>query len=136
MLRALRYDLGWRTYPIRGEDVRSWVDIPCQRWDPWTPEKVWELHGDVAENVLRRILTYQDIGGASERRITDAAKAIEHAAPAGEFTESIAGDRRSLWKMGEAGTIGLKIALNELVERRTLNLEVRVLEFFWKKKEE
>ena len=38
--------------------------------------------------------------------------------------------------MGETGTIGLKIALNELVERRTLNLEVRVLEFFWKKKKE
>ena len=89
------------------------------------------------ENVLRRILTYQDIGGASERRITDAAKAIEHAAPAGEFTRihnRVTDGPCGRW--GEAGTIGLKIALNELVERRTLNLEVRVLEFFWKKKEE
>ena len=50
---------------------------PSQRCDPWTPEKVYRLHGDGAENVLRRLLAYQNIAGASERRITEAARRIE-----------------------------------------------------------
>lgn len=135
-LRALRYDLGWWVFPLRGEDGRLGVGIPCQRCDPWTPEKVYSLHGDVAENVLRRLLAYQNIGGASERRITDAVKAIEHAGSAGEFALGITKNRESLWKMGATGTIGLEIALNESVEKRMLDLEVRALHFMWNKEEE
>jgi hypothetical protein len=135
-LRALRYDLGWWVYPLRGADGRLGVGIPCQRCDPWTPEKVYELHGDVAENVLRRLLAYQNIGGASERKITDAARAIEEAGSAGAFAAGIGGRGESLWKMGQVGTIGLEIALNESVERRLLDLEVRAIEFIWKREEE
>ena len=135
-LRALRYDLGWWVYPLRGPDGRLGVGVPCQRCDPWTPDKVYELHGDVAENVLRRLLAYQNIGGANERRITDAARAIEQAGSAGEFTELVTGKRESLWKMGPAGTIGLEIALNESVERRLLDLEMRAIEFLWRREEE
>ena len=135
-LTALRYDLGWWVYPIHGPDGRLGVGVPCQRCDPWTPEKVYELHGDVAENTLRRLLAYQNIGGASERRITDAARAIEDAGSAGEFALSVTNDQRSLWKMGATGTVGLEIALNESVEKRMLDLEVRALEFIWKQEEE
>jgi hypothetical protein len=135
-LRALRYDLGWWVYPLRGEGGRLGVGIPCQRCDPWTPEKVYELHGDVAENVLRRLLAYQNIGGASDRRITDAAKAIEEAGSAGEYASVVTSQRQSLWKMGATGTIGLEIALNESVEKRLLDLEVRALEFIWRREEE
>jgi len=135
-LRALRYELGWWAYPIRGQDGRLGLGVPCQRCDPWTPDKVYELHGDVAENVLRRLLAYQNIGGASERRITDAAQAIEQSGSAGEFTLDVTGRRESLWKMGPVGTIGLEIALNESVEKRMLDLEARALQFIWKKEEE
>jgi hypothetical protein len=122
--------------PLRGPDGRLGVGVPCQRCDPWTPDKVYELHGDVAENVLRRLLVYQNIGGASERRIIDAATAIEQAGSAGEFSRSVTGNHESLWKMGATGTIGLEIALNESVEKRMLDLEVRALEFLWKREEE
>lgn len=135
-LRALRYDLGWWVRPLEGPDGRLGVGIPCQRCDPWTPDKVYELHGDIAENTLRRLLAYQNIGGASERRITDAARAIEDAGSAGEFALSVTDRRHSLWKMGATGTIGLEIALNETVEKRMLDLEVRALEFMWKQEEE
>jgi len=135
-LRALRYDLGWWVYPIEGADGRLGVGVPCQRCDPWTPDKIYELHGDVAENALRRLLAYQNIGGASERRITDAARAIEDAGSAGEFALGVTNDRRSLWKMGATGTIGLEIALNESVEKRMLDLEVSALEFMWKREED
>jgi hypothetical protein len=135
-LRALRYDLGWWVYPLRGPDGRLGVGIPCQRCDPWTPEKVYELHGDVAENVLRRLLAYQNIGGASERRITTAARAIEEAGSAGAFALAATERRDSLWKMGAVGTVGLEIALNESVERRMLDLEMRAIEFLWRQEEE
>lgn len=135
-LRALRYELGWWVYPLRGEDGRVGLGVPCQRCDPWTPEKVYTLHGDVAENVLRRLLAYQNIGGASERSITDAAKQIEQSGSAGEFTREVTTGRRSLWKMGATGRIGFEIAVNESVERRMLDLEVRALEFLWKQEED
>ena len=38
--------------------------------------------------------------------------------------------------MRSTGTIGLEIALNESVEKRMLDLEVRALEFLWKQEEE
>ena len=135
-LRALRYELSWWVYPVLGDDGRLGVGIPCQRCDPWTPEKVYELRGDVAENVLRRVLAYQNIAGASERKITDAAQAIEHAGSAGEFALSATESRSSLWKMGSTSTVALEIALNESVEKRMLDLETRALEFMWRREEE
>lgn len=135
-LVALRYELSWWIYPLSGRDGRLGVGIPCQRCDPWTPDKVYELHGDVAENVLRRVLAYQNISGASERRIEDAAHAIQHAGSAGEFALASTQKRHSLWKMGPTSTVALEIALNETVERRMLDLEVRALEFLWRQEEE
>ncbi|MEX2465463.1 MAG: hypothetical protein WD995_01050, partial [Gemmatimonadota bacterium] len=76
----------------------------------WTPEKVYELHGDVAENVLRRLLAYQNIAGASERRLADAAGAIERAGSAGAFAHEVTERHASLWKLGPTGAIGLEIA--------------------------
>jgi len=135
-LRALNYELSWWVYPLEGPDGRLGVGVPCQRCDPWTPEKIYALHGDVAENALRRILAYQNIAGASERKIVDAAKAIEHAGSAGAFALDVSHKRESLWRMGSLGTVALEIALNESVERRMLDLEARSLDFLWKKEEE
>ncbi len=135
-LRALRYDLSWWVYPLRGPDGRLGVGIPCQRCDPWTPEKIYALHGDIAENVLRRVLAYQNIMGASERRITEAARTIEQAGSVGEFTVAVTEHRQSLWRMRGTGAVALEIALNESVERRMLDLEARAIEFLWKREEE
>jgi hypothetical protein len=136
MLRALRYDISWWIYPLRSKDGRLGLGVPCQRCDPWTPDKVYELHGDVAENVLRRVLAYQNIAGASEERIITAAGAIESAGSAGEYALASTARRECLWKMGAARTVALEIALNETVEKRLLDLEVRALEFLWKQEEE
>lgn len=135
-LRALRYELSWWIYPLRDADGRLGVGIPCQRCDPWTPDKVYELHGDIAENVLRRVLAYQNISGASERKITDAARAIESAGSPGEFAFLSTEKRETLWRMGSTRTVALEIALNESVERRMLDLEARQLEFVWRREEE
>lgn len=135
-LRALRYDLSWWVYPLKADDGRLEVGVPCQRCDPWTPDNVYVIQGGQAETVLRRCLAYQNITGASERMIRDAARAIEDEGSAGAFTERAADGRRCLWKMGSTGTIALEIALSESVERRMLEMEVRALEFFWRREEE
>jgi len=135
-LRALRYDLAWWVYPIRGPGGRVGVGVPCQRCDPWTPDKIYELHGDGAENVLRRLLAYLNVSGASDRRIDDAVRLIERSGSADDFARSSAAERRSFWKMGATGTVGLEIALNESVERRMLDLEARALECLWRQEEE
>lgn len=135
-LRALRYDLAWWVYPIRGPEGRIGVGVPCQRCDPWTPDKIYELHGDRAENVLRRLLAYLNISGASARRIDDAVGLIEQAGSASAFTLRATEERQSLWRMGTTGTVGLEIALNESMERRMLDLEARALEFLWRQEEE
>jgi hypothetical protein len=135
-LRALRYDLAWWVYPIRDADGRLGVGVPCQRCDPWTPDKLYELHGDAGENVLRRLLAYVNVAGASDRRVADAVGAIEAAGSVETFAARAATDRRSLWKLGSIGSIGLEIALGETAEGRLLELGARAIEFVWRREEE
>ena len=135
ILRALRFDVSWWVYPLWREDGSMAMGVPCPRCDPWTPEKVYTLEGPQAENALRRILAYIHISGANEGTIRDAARAIEESGSAGAFAENLSARRMSLWKMGTTRSIALEIALNESVEQRMLDLEVRALEFLWKKEE-
>jgi hypothetical protein len=135
-LRALRYDMAWWCYPIVGPDGRVGVGVPCQRCDPWTPEKLHRLHADVAENVLRRLLAYVNVGGASERRLGEAVDLIERAGSAEDFASESAGSHRSLFKIGRVGVVGLEIALGEVAEARMLELGARAIEFVWRREEE
>ncbi|MBW3535163.1 MAG: hypothetical protein KY453_08105 [Gemmatimonadetes bacterium] len=135
-LRALRYDMSWWVYPLRGQDGTLEVGVPCPRCDPWTPDNVYHLRGPQAENVLRRCLAYQNISGADTALIGQAARAIEDAGSAGAFALETVDRRQCLWKMGPAGTVALEIALNESVEQRMLQLEARALEFLWRQEEE
>jgi hypothetical protein len=136
ILRALRYDLSWWVYPLPGPDGRLGVGVPCQRCDPWTPDKLYELHGDTAETVLRRLLAYVNVAGASDRRVADAVHAIEDVGSVEAFATRAAAERRCLWKLGSVGSIGLEIALGETVEGRLLELGARAVEFVWKREEE
>jgi hypothetical protein len=135
-LRALRYDLSWWVYPLRGEGGGLSVGVPCPRCDPWTPEHVYMIEGPQAENVLRRCLAYQNISGAGEGLIRDAARVIEDSGSVGEFTVTATERRQSLWKMGQTGAVALEIALSESVEERMLDLEMRAIEFLWRQEEE
>lgn len=135
-LRALRYDLAWWVYPLPGPDGRLGVGVPCQRCDPWTPDKLYELHGDSAENVLRRLLAYVNVSGASDRRVADAVGAIEQVGSVEAFALRAADQRRCLWKLGSVGAIGLEIALGETAETRMLDLGARAIEFVWRREEE
>ncbi len=135
-LRALRYDLSWWSYPILGSDGRIGLGVPCSRCDPWTPDHIYRLEGARAERALRRVLAYQNIEGASERRIRDAAEWIDSSGSAGAFTEQLSQRRDCLWKLGATGTIALEIALSESVEQRMIDLEMGAIEHVWRREEE
>lgn len=134
-LRALRYDMSWWVYPLRSEDGALQVGVPCQRCDPWTPDNVYVIRGAQAENVLRRCLAYQNITGAEERMVRDAAGLIEESGSAGGFADDAVERRECLWKLGPTRAVALEIALNESIEQRLLDLEARELDFLWREEE-
>lgn len=136
VLLALRFDLSWWIHPLIDREGRIALGMPCDRCDPWTPEKVYTIAGEEAENALRRVLAYQNIAGASERMLDDAAAEIDAAGSGLEYARLLPGRRASLWKLGPVRTLALEIALNERLERRTLEREVRELEESWIQEEE
>jgi hypothetical protein len=136
-LKALRYDLSWWVFPrIEPDTGRTVVEVPCPRCDPWTPKKVYEIGGPEAQTVLRKVLAYQHISGASERTIKDASLVIETAGSSEAFEALVTKERRSLWGMGKTRSIALEIAVTDSVERRTMELGLDAIEFTWKREEE
>ena len=135
-LRALRYDLSWWVRPVWREGGEVALGIPCPRCDPWTPEKVYLLRGSEAQNTLRRVLAYQHISGASEKTLREAAGIIEETGSAEAYTRIVGTGDTSLWSLGATRSIALEIVLNESVEERLLELEVKALEAIWRREEE
>jgi hypothetical protein len=135
-LRALRYDMSWWIYPLRGEDGSVQIGVPCTRCDPWTPDNVYRIGGPQAASALRRCLAYQNLSGAGNDLIRHAVRAIEDAGSSDAFTGEAIERRQSLWKMGPLGAVALEIALSESVEDRQLELEARALEAMWREEEE
>jgi hypothetical protein len=135
-LRALRYDLSWWVYPMEGTEGGMEVGVPCPRCDPWTPDNVYLLRGAQAEMVLRRCLAYQNVSGAPESWIEQAAAAIETSGSAGAFARDAAHRGESLWKMRGTRALALEIALSESAERRILDSEARAMDFMWRQEEE
>ena len=136
VLLALRFDLSWWVRPLVDENGDIALGVPCDRCDPWTPEKVYRIAGGEAEEALRRVLAYQNIAGASERMLNEATREIENAGSALEYARLLPGRRASLWKLGPVRTLALEVALNERMERRALEREVRELENAWQREEE
>jgi hypothetical protein len=61
---------------------------------------------------------------------------IESAGSAEAFEALVTQERRSLWGMGKTRSIALEIALNDSVERRMMEQELKAIEFTWKREEE
>jgi len=112
------------------------VEVPCPRCDRWTPNKVHEIGGSEAETVLRKILAYQHITGATEETIEDASRVIESVGSAEAFEAQVTKELRSLWGMGKTHSIALEISVNDSVERRIMESELQALEFMWKREED
>jgi hypothetical protein len=136
VLLAVRFDLSWWLQPLVDPAGHVAVGVPCDRCDPWTPEKVYRITGDDATHVLRRVLAYQQIDGASDRTLDDAASAIREAGTATDLVQAFANQRSSLYRLGPMRRLALEIAVNDTAEQRALGGELRWLERIWKTQEE
>jgi len=136
VLLAVRFDLSWWLHPLQGQDGRIALGVPCDRCDPWTPDKVYPIEGEDAEYILRRVLAYQQIDGASDLMLEDAADAIRAAGSVQSFIQRAARTRGSLWRLGPTQRLALEIAMNRSAEHRLLDGEIRDLEKQWRDEEE
>lgn len=135
VLRLLRYDVSWWSYPLADEDGRLGLGVPCFRCDPWTPEKLHALRGPDGEEALRRVLAYQNVAGVGDGALRTAVRAIDEAGSAEAFTRRVAERRSTLWRSGEAVVAALEIAASETVEQRLLQARARSLEVRWRREE-
>jgi hypothetical protein len=136
VLLAVRFDLSWWLHPLRGEEGTIALGVPCDRCDPWTPDKVYRIEGEDAEYILRRVLAYQQIDGASDLMLEDAAEVIRAAGSVESFIERAARTRGSLWRLGPTHRLALEIAMNKSAEHRLLDGEIREMEKQWRDEEE
>ena len=135
VLRTLRYDMSWWLYPRFDDSGRLIVGVPCSRCDPWSPHDVFDIEGQQAEHLLRRVLAYQHITGASERQVRAAAEEIVAAGSVESFVRGAATGRASLWRLGAQRALALEIALGESAEHRQLAADLHALEQEWQQEE-
>ena len=110
--------------------------LPCSRCDPWTYEKVHRFEGGAGEDVLRRVLAYQNISGAAFGELGSAVRVIEAAGSAERLVHALAADRASLASLDRTRALALEISLNHEAERRMLARETLGLEAAWQHAEE
>jgi hypothetical protein len=135
VLHALHFDVSWGIHP-RIEDGRLVAGVPCTRCDPWTREKVFDVTGDDALLVLRRVLAYQHVGSGRERHIRDAAAIVRSAGSAERLLRDLSTGSSSLWRLGTERRIALGIALDHLAESRQHQLRLERYRSEWRVEEE
>jgi hypothetical protein len=135
VLHALHFDISWWLHP-RIEDGRLIVGVPCTRCDPWTPEKVFDVTGEDAYLVLRRVLSYQHVGAGLERHVRDATAIISDAGSARELLGDLSTGTRSLWRLGPGRRLALGMALDSIAETRQHELRLERYRSEWRVEEE
>lgn len=136
VLLAIRFDLSWWLRTLTDERGGLVVGVPCDRCDPWTPEKVYRIEGAEATHLMRRVLAYQQIEGASDRLLDDAAAAIRVAGTSRDLVGGIAGLNGSLWGIGPAKRLALEIAVDQEAERTAMHGVARFFERRWREEDE
>lgn len=135
VLHALHFDVSWWLHP-RLEDGRLVVGVPCTRCDPWTPAKVFDVTGDDAHLVLRRVLAYQHVGVARDRDIRSAVALVAGAGSAEALLHELSTGKCSLWRLGAERRIALGIALDHLAEARQQRVRLERYHAEWRVEEE
>jgi len=138
LLTELKFKEGKRLWVAEDSESVA-IDVKCSNCTRRDPGRI-RLDGVGAQHVLRRMLAWQNYSGASEKRVREATRVIEHAGSAEGLARQVA--QRSLRmdrltkKENRRDAIALEIALNDDTERRLLELELEALEERWQEEEE
>ncbi len=112
------------------------VGLPCIRCDPGADDEGYRFEGPLAERVLRRVLAYQHIDGASEEELLAATALIREAGSAQQLIRDLTSKRTQLRRLDRTRTLALEIAINETAERQQLALEGTAIEADWRSADE
>lgn len=135
ILHTLHFDMSWWLYP-RIEGGRLVVGVPCTRCDPWTPRNVFNVAGDEAHTLMRRVLAYQHVAGGADGDIRDALGLIDAAGSPDRLLHQLSTGTASLWRLGRTRTLALEMTLTTLAERRQLDGRLQGLAAEWRTEEE
>ena len=117
---------------LPGDEGQLVVGLPCIRCDPGADDEGYRFEGPLAERVLRRVLAYQHIEGASEDEIAAATRLIRDAGSAQQLVCDLAAKHTQLRRLDRTRSLALEIAINETAERQQLALEGIALEADWR----
>lgn len=126
----------WKRLALRlsnSGEISIW--IRCMRCRAYS-EAGYRLEDIRPEHLLRRVLAYRHVRGASRRQVNRAVEAIEEAGSAEDFLRRIARGRRELGDLDSTTSLALAMALNDALERREATAEIRLLEIQWRDEEE
>jgi hypothetical protein len=112
------------------------VGLPCIRCDPGADDEGYRFEGALAERVLRRVLAYQHIDGASEEELLAATALIREAGSARQLISDLTAKRTQLRRLDRTRTLALEIAINETAELQQLVIEGSEIEADWRSAEE
>ncbi|MGD8866594.1 MAG: hypothetical protein PVI01_03175, partial [Gemmatimonadales bacterium] len=96
----------------------------------------YRFEGALAERVLRRVLAYQHIDGASEEELLAATALIREAGSARQLISDLTAKRTQLRRLDRTRTLALEIAINETAELQQLVIEGSEIEADWRSAEE
>lgn len=94
------------------------------------------ITGVPAEHILRRTLAYRNFAGGSEATVEEAVGLVESYDSTEHLLRRVAEHGVPIERMTTKGSFALEIALNEDVERRLLEMELKELEARWRREEE
>jgi hypothetical protein len=112
------------------------VGLPCVRCDPWSAAETHQFDVLTAEPLLRRVLAWHNISGATSRELNRAVGLIESAGSARTFVERLSCERLPLHSMTKLERLALEVAVNERAERVRLGRDAADLEAQWFRAEE
>lgn len=112
------------------------IGLPCIRCDSWSGDRTHRFDATAAEPVLRRVLAWYNIEGATTGELGRAVSLIEGAGSAESFIEGLATERRPLHSLERIRSVALEIAVNERAERARLAHAAAELDAGWRRAEE
>ena len=136
VLREIQFQNSKRVIIARGGDGALELRYRCYRCHLDALHAGYRLNGVSAEHLLRRILAYRHFDRASESVVRASASVIEEIGSPDQLTQRLALQRVYLGELPRPYALALEIAVNDITERKLLQLELNELEARWLEEEQ
>ena len=135
VLREIHFENTRRIIIARGDQGALELRYRCYRCHLDALHAGYRLTGISAEHLLRRILAYRHYQGLPEAHIRASTAVIDELGSPDRLTQRLALQRVYLGELPRTYTLALEIAINDLTERKLLQLELEELEARWLEEE-